>query len=29
MNEAHDACENWFSLIASQDVEEAITAVKK
>ena len=29
MNEAHEACENWFSLIASQDVEEAIAAVKK
>ncbi len=29
MNEAHDAIENWFSLIASQDVEEAIAAVKK
>ena len=28
MNEAHEACENWFSLIASQDVEEAIAAVK-
>jgi hypothetical protein len=27
VNEAHEACENWFSLIASQDVEEAIAAV--
>lgn len=27
MSEAHEACENWFSLIASHDVEDAIAAV--
>ena len=27
VNEAHEACENWFSLIPSQDVEEAVAAV--
>ena len=27
VNEAHEACENWFSLIASQNVEEAMAAV--
>ncbi len=28
VNEAHEACENWFSLIPSQDVEEAVAAVR-
>ena len=27
VNEAHEACENWFLLIPSQDVEEAVAAV--
>ena len=27
MNVAHEACENWFSLIPGQDVEEAVAAV--
>lgn len=27
VNQAHSACDNWFSLIASQDVEEAIKNV--
>jgi len=27
VNEAHEACENWFSLIPSQDVEEAVAAI--
>ncbi|KAK1732769.1 hypothetical protein QTG54_016481 [Skeletonema marinoi] len=27
VNEAHEACENWFSLIPSQDAEEAVAAV--
>ena len=28
MSEAHEACDNWFSLIASRDVEEALAAIK-
>ena len=27
ISEAHEACENWLSLRASQDVEKAIAAV--
>ena len=28
LKQAHDAIDNWFSLIATQDVDEAIRAIK-